>query len=177
MERELKDTQSPIVHVPRRYDLIILDLDLTLWDHEDASSLTPPFERRGEDSAADSSGELVTLKPHAREFLERCRREGVRVSVASWNKPEVVFPLLEALGLLEFLWRPVIEFHPDKVGMIRKIIAELGPEWRGRALFVDDRRVNVESVSREFDNVDALEFGSEVADFRQLEEIVFGGDP
>jgi len=154
-----------------------LDLDLTLWDHEDVSSLRPPFRRVSRDSAADGSGELVTLRPHAREFLERCLREGVRVSVASWNKPEIVFPLLDALGLSELFWRPVIEFHPDKVKMVRKILAELGPEWRGRALFVDDRRENVESVSSEFDNVDALEFGSDVTSFRQLEETVFGTDP
>ncbi len=36
-------------------NLLILDLDGTLWDHEDASRLTPPYEFHG-DYLIDSNG-------------------------------------------------------------------------------------------------------------------------
>ncbi len=153
---------------------MILDLDLTVWDHRDASSLSPPYRRISEDAAEDSEGVRVRLRPGVRSFLERCEREGVLVSVASWNRPEKVFPLLEALGLDRHLWNPVVEFHPDKVAMVRKILGRLGPGWDGRALFVDDKEEHVRAVAEAFDRVDAVRFGVDVMSFRELEELVFG---
>ncbi len=157
-----------------RYDLLILDLDLTVWDHEDASSLVPPYKRISDDAAADSWGTVVRLRPGVRELLTRCASWGVRVSVASWNRPEIVFPLLEALELDKFLWNPVIEFHPDKVAMVAKILDALGPEWDGRGLFVDDREENVRAVAEAFERLDAVQFGVDVKSFPALGELLFG---
>ena len=159
-----------------RYDLLILDLDLTVWDHEDASSLEPPYRRISEDSAADSRGTVLRLRPGVRDLLSRCAEWGIRVSVASWNRPEVVFPLLRTLDLDRFLWNPVIEFHPDKVAMVSKILGALGSGWRGRGLFVDDREENVRAVAEAFERVDAVQFGVDVKSFRDLAELLLGGE-
>ncbi len=158
-----------------RYDLLILDLDLTVWDHEDASSLVPPYQRVSEGAAADSRGTTIRLRPGVRELLSRCAEWGIRVTVASWNRPDVVFPLLRTLDLDRFLWNPVIEFHPDKVAMVAKILRALGPEWDGRGLFVDDREENVRAVAEAFERVDAVRFGVDVKSFRDLAELLVGG--
>ena len=41
--------------------IVFVDLDGTLWDHEDISSLIPPFKRLSEFSFADSRGVVVNL--------------------------------------------------------------------------------------------------------------------
>ncbi len=158
------------------FDLVILDLDLTLWDHPDASSLSPPFRRTGRDSASDSSGIEVRLRPGAREFLEACRSLGVAVGVASWNSPGPALSLMAALGLLGLVDFPVIRDDPDKVPMVAEVLRLSGAKV-DRTVFVDDRPENVRAVARAFPGIRALTFGIDVPDFRRLGAEVLGPGP
>ena len=160
-----------------KFDLVILDLDRTIWDHEDVSSLLPPFRRIREGEVEDSLGRRVRLRPGVRSFLARCRREGVILSIASWNKPEKAVPLLELLSIFGYFSYPRIEFHPDKARMIRGILRDVSRELGRipRTLFVDDMERMVSLVRRELPQVKAVLFGQEVRSFQELEQLVFGG--
>ena len=158
--------------------MVILDLDETLWDHEDASLLHPPFEKTSIDEVSDSHGVAVKLRPGARDFLSVCGEKGVIISVASWNRPEIVLPLLRALSLEETFTHPAIEFHPDKVGMIKRVFDALRSGGvdvaQDRTVFIDDREEMVRAVQRAFPRITVLRFGTDVKTFGDLAQSVLG---
>ncbi|RLG46076.1 MAG: magnesium-dependent phosphatase-1 [Thermoproteota archaeon] len=147
--------------------LIILDLDRTLWDHEDVSRLSPPFRRVSEWEVVDSSGETVRLRAGAREFLRSVRGLGVLLAVASWNRRDRAEPIMDLLGILEFFDLLVIEFHPRKDEMVEKILGELGvrPE---EAVFIDDDPAMIERVGKRFPGIALILFGRDASSFEEI---------
>lgn len=77
--------------------LLVLDLDGTLWDHENASQLKPPYCFYG-DYLVDSAGEELHLFPGVGEFLAWASERFI-LSIASWNVEERIRPILEGFGL------------------------------------------------------------------------------
>ncbi len=47
--------------------LVILDCDLTLWDHANVSALVAPFTQIDADTVKDAQGSEVRLVPGARD--------------------------------------------------------------------------------------------------------------
>lgn len=152
--------------------LLILDLDGTLWDHEDASRLTPPYEFHG-DYLVDAYGEKLHLFPGVREFLEWAS-ESFLLSIASWNIEEKVRPILEGFGLWDYFLFPKIEGHPNKADMIRRTIEEL--ESIGYTIddviYVDDRAIHVDKVKRELPDVDFIHMWVDVKSFEELKQLL-----
>lgn len=147
--------------------LIILDLDRTVWNHEDVSRLVPPFRRVSEREVVDSSGEAVRLRDGVREFLRSAKRSGALLAVASWNRKERAEPIMELLGILEFFDLLVIEFHPRKDEMVEEILRELRvrPE---EAVFIDDDPRMIRRVGERFPRISLILFGEDVSSFREL---------
>ena len=152
--------------------LVIFDCDRTLWDHDDVSTLRPPFRRVEADAVVDSRGERVHLFRGVRDVLETLRQRGLLISIASWNRPEHVFPVFELLDLAAYFTHPKVEFHPQKEKMIGTLLAELAAEGHvlrpDEVLFVDDRRVNLERVRRALGPVRTLQAGVEITDPRAI---------
>jgi HAD superfamily phosphatase (TIGR01681 family) len=67
--------------------VVFMDLDGTLWDHEDISQLTPPFKRISSEEIVDSSGVVVRVHRIALELLDYASRRGFILSTLSWNDP------------------------------------------------------------------------------------------
>ncbi len=138
--------------------LLILDLDGTLWDHEDASRLTPPYEFY-DDYLVDAYGEELHLFPGVRDFLDWAS-ERFLLSIASWNvEGGKVRPILEGFGLWDYFLFPKIEGHPpNKADMIRRTIEEL--ESIGYTIddviYVDDRAIHVDKIKQELPDVDFI---------------------
>ncbi len=154
--------------------LLVLDLDGTVWDHPDASSLQPPYTRLNDDVAVDSQGVRVTLTPGVRWFLERVYGR-VALAVCSWNKWENAFELLKTFGLHEFFGYLGIEPHPHKYRVFEKIIKwyrdTYGEDLRAEEiLYVDDRRIHLEDIYRYIGNVRFIQMGVDVKDFYELYE-------
>jgi len=122
--------------------LVVLDLDGTLWDHPDVSTLTPPFRRVDHDSALDVEGGLVRLHDGMRQLIEELSKRGVLLSIASWNKPEPVHELLKLFELDSFFRHPMVQFHPNKERMVMELLERLGEDGvtvePEEILYVDD---------------------------------------
>ncbi|QOJ79077.1 magnesium-dependent phosphatase-1 [Infirmifilum lucidum] len=151
--------------------LLILDLDRTLWSHPDISSTSPPYRRVSEDAVTDSHGNTIRLNPCARELLALAKSKGLLLAVASWNNPEQALAALEALGLKEYFDLIVVEPHPFKEEMIKRILAslELAPE---DAIFVDDNTAICERVKNALQGLRVLNVGSDVRDLCDVKALL-----
>jgi magnesium-dependent phosphatase-1 len=156
-----------------RAKLLILDLDMTLWDCPDISLATPPFRRVGEGVAVDAEGTVVRLRECVMELLSRAKSLGVKLAVASWNLREPAEGALEALGVKEFFDVIVVEPHPRKEEMVGRILETLSlrPE---DAVFIDDNAGMVERVKRSHPGIMALRFGEDITSFCKLLERLEG---
>ncbi|MEM1517415.1 MAG: magnesium-dependent phosphatase-1 [Thermofilum sp.] len=155
--------------------LLILDLDQTLWNHPDISQATPPFRPLGQGTAVDATGTLVKLRECAEELLLHAKRSGIKLAVASWNLREPAAAALDVLGLTAYFDAVVIEPHPRKEEMIKKILKTLGvkPE---EALFVDDNEIIVRRVRRYLPELRTLRYGFEVSSLCELLEKLKAGE-
>ncbi|ASJ07753.1 magnesium-dependent phosphatase-1 [Thermococcus siculi] len=152
--------------------LLVLDLDGTLWDHEDASRLVSPYDFHN-DYLVDSIGEELHLFPGVRDFLDWAS-ERFLLSIASWNIEERVGPILEGFGLWDYFLLPKIEGHPDKADMIRRTIEEL--ESIGYTIddviYVDDRAIHVDRIKMELPEVDFIHMWVDVKSFEELRQLL-----
>lgn len=152
--------------------LVILDCDLTLWDHHNASELRLPFARVDATTVQDADGVPVRLLPGARELLEALRAQGILISVASWNKPEPVFAILDLLGLTGFLTHPKVEFHPYKERAVAALLQDLAAEGvivrPEEVLYIDDRPLHLRRVRAAVGPVRTLQPGVDIRDLRDV---------
>ena len=131
--------------------LVVFDLDHTLWDHPNVSSLVFPLTLVTSDSVEDAEHSRVTLFKGIRETLGTLRDRGLMLSVASWNDPLPVLELLRLFGLEGYFKYPQVEWDVPKVDMIRTIVGlirrnlhvHVRPE---EILFVDDNEKHHEIV-------------------------------
>lgn len=156
--------------------LIVFDLDGTLWDHEDASQLSPPLRRISEDVIVDSKGERLQLHPNVRRVLSKLReRRDLILAVASWNKADKVKPILELLGIKEYFDYIVIEFTDRKDLMIKRIMKQIEKDKSIRLspediIYIDDREVHINDIRRAIGNVIFIKMWHDVKSFDELSE-------
>ncbi|HEV8353110.1 MAG TPA: magnesium-dependent phosphatase-1 [bacterium] len=156
--------------------LVVLDCDLTLWDHPNVSELRSPFTRADDETVVDADGIQVRLFPGAKPLLKGLRERGVLISIASWNRPEPVFEILLLLDLVDFFTRPKVEFHPYKERTITALLDELQSEgidlMADQVLYVDDRALHLRRVKLAVGPVHTLQPGTDITDLRQVLEFV-----
>ncbi len=152
--------------------LVILDCDLTLWDHANVSALVAPFMQIDADTVKDAQGSEVRLVPGARELLRELRTRGILISIASWNHPVPVFTLLELFGLTEYFTRPKVEPHPYKERTIGALLEEFAAEGiqlqPHEVLYVDDRALHLRRVRDAHGPIRTVRSGSDVLDLREV---------
>lgn len=131
--------------------LVIFDLDKTIWNHPNVSSLVLPLRLVSEDSVQDACGSEVKLTEGILETLETMTRKRLAISIASWNDAPIVLELLRMLKLHQFFRFPQIEWDVPKVLMIKAIVSAI-QRTEGvllesdEILFVDDNDKQLEAV-------------------------------
>lgn len=152
--------------------LVIFDCDRTLWEHHDVAETKPPYRRVDEDTVEDARGDRVRLFPGAREVLDALLQRGLLISIASWNLPQIVSRIFDALGLTAYFTRPKVEFHPHKDRMIASLLRELAEDGivlrPEEVLFVDDRLVMLETVRAAVGPIRTLQAGVDIADLKEV---------
>jgi len=156
--------------------IVVLDLDGTLWDHLDASSLVEPLKLIDYNIVVDGKGERLSLNPHVRWFLENVSKLDILLATASWNNPTITIKVLELLGVKNYFQYLGIEPHPHKYRILLKIM-----KWYKRLhgiinpreiLYVDDRRIHLDEIHRYVGDVLFLQMWKDITGFRELYEYI-----
>ncbi len=152
--------------------LVILDCDLTLWDHANVSALVAPLTQIDADTVKDAQGSEVRLVPGTRELLRELRTRGILTSIASWNDPVPVFMLFELFGLAEYFTHPKVEPHPYKERTIGALLEEFAAEGiqlqPDEVLYVDDRALHLRRVRDAHGPIRTVRPGTDVFDLREV---------
>ncbi len=153
--------------------LVILDLDLTLWDHKNVTALVRPFRRIDDDAIEDQSGVRVTLFPGVRTLLDGLRERGLIVACASWNDPRPVEEIFDLLNLGHYFDHKKVEPHPHKQQTVSALFSELAASGvtlsPDEVLYVDDRRIHLDAIHAAVGPIRFLQYG---VDTRSLDEVL-----
>lgn len=153
--------------------LVVLDCDLTLWDHRDVTSLARPFRRVASDAIEDQTGVRVTLFPEVRPLLDGLRRRGLIIACASWNEPQPVDEIFSLLRIDHYFDHKRVEPHPEKHRTIVALLHELAARGTALApeqvLYVDDRRIHLDAIRTAVGPIRFLHYG---VDITSLDEVL-----
>ena len=152
--------------------LVVLDADMTLWDHPDISSLTLPFKKVDRNSLIDAKGETLRLFDGVRDFLKGLKKRGLIVSLATWNKPEHVDEAIRLLKTKKFFKFVEAEFVPNKHLFIARILARLSEKGiqlePHEILYVDDQTRHLKDIYDRVGRVIFLQMWRDVKEPREI---------
>ncbi len=81
--------------------LLAVDLDGTLWDHEDVSKMKPPFRRINQYAIVDSRGDILKAYEYMIKLVKWAKENNAVVATLSWNQEEKAVEALKTLGLYD----------------------------------------------------------------------------
>ena len=156
----------------KRYKwLLLVDLDGTLWDNLDISSLTPPFTRIGKDEIADSRGVRVKLNSEVLKLISWAREHGALISTLSWNIPWKAYEALKTFGIVELFDYITVENTDRKDIMIKRLLGKLRDVNISfdscEIIYIDDRDIHIEDIYRNIGDIFFLQYGR---DFKLFDE-------
>lgn len=122
-------------------NLVVFDLDFTLWDCGGTwcDCTQPPYRGRG-DSVQDARGRRIRLYPDVCAILDRLDQRGVAMALASRTEaPPWARELLSRLGIADrFAYQ---EIYPgQKTRHLSAIQAASGIDYPAMAFFDDEHR-------------------------------------
>ena len=153
--------------------LVILDADMTLWNHPDISSLILPFKKVDENSLIDAKGETLKLFDGIRDLLKGLNERDLLTSLVTWNKPEHVDEAIRLLEINKFFKFVEVEDNPNKHLLVARIMTRLSE--RGvqlephEILCVDDRTRHLKDI---YDKVGRVIFLQMWKDVKEPYEIL-----
>ncbi len=154
------------------YWILFLDLDGTLWDHKDISSLKPPFAKVNESKIEDSRGVEVKLHEVSLKLLRWAKKRGAITSTLSWNVPEIAMEAIKAFGIDKEFDYFIIDPTPYKGRAALRLLQRLKDE-RGCVpppcgiVYIDDRDIHIAEVKEKLGDI---VFFTIWKDFRSFEE-------
>ncbi len=159
--------------------VLAVDLDGTLWDHPDVTSLQQPFRPLGAGLFTSSDGVVVTVNMDVVELVERSRAWCAIPVTLSWNDPSHALEALKVLGLHTLFDYHGIAPHPWKGRVLASILKRVERE-RGvripacRIVYIDDRDIHLKDVEANVGSVVYVRYGR-IKGFDQLVKAVFEG--
>lgn len=146
--------------------LVILDLDLTLWDHRNVTALARPFKSAGDDAVVDQTGVRVSLYPGVRTLLDGLRARKLIIAAASWNEPDAVQEIFDLLDLNHYFDHKKVEPHPNKERLVAALFRDLEAAGRSlspsEVLYIDDRRIHLDAIHAAVGPIRFLQFGVDI---------------
>ena len=126
-------------------DLVVFDLDFTLWDAGGTwcDHLSPPFKISSK-GVSDARGKIVNLYPDAMEIFQVIQDNSIPMAVASrTEEPEWARQLLELLSIRDkFKYEEI--FPGSKVTHFNNLNEKSGIEFSKMIFFDDEPRNTIE---------------------------------
>jgi magnesium-dependent phosphatase-1 len=156
--------------------LLAMDLDGTLWDHLDISTVSPPYYADGKGRLRSVDGTTIQLYSDAVNFVKWCKRNGAKVTTLSWNKPEYVFQALKVLKVTDLFDFHGTEFTEEKHERLLDLLNKLRRSGivipPHRIVYVDDRDIHIGNIRRRVGDVVFIHIWEEVSDYDAAISIV-----
>lgn len=131
-----------------RPELIVFDLDFTLWDCGGTwcDCLSPPFRSRG-GAISDRTGRSIRLYQDVHDILESCDHHDVPIAIASrTEQPDWARELLDLLAVTHRF--AFAEIYPStKLRHFAALHQASGIDYQ-RMMFFDDETRNIREVSQ-----------------------------
>ncbi|MGC8565662.1 MAG: magnesium-dependent phosphatase-1 [Thermoplasmata archaeon] len=132
--------------------LLAMDLDGTVWDHLDISSVQPPYIRIDEGIIENTKGIKIKVYKEAIDFIKWSKNNGAIVTSLSWNITKYAMEALKVLGIENLFDYHLIEYHPEKYKLLLKLLKEL--ENKGikilpkNIVYIDDRDIHINDIKK-----------------------------
>lgn len=129
-------------------DLIVFDLDFTLWDCGGTycDCLSPPFRSDGA-RVLDSDDRDVRLFPDVHSVLDECERMGIRMGLASrTDEPDWARTLIRLLGIQQRFEE--MEIYPGSKLKHFSALQTTTDVLFSQMLFFDDEMRNIREVAQ-----------------------------
>ncbi|PFX18609.1 magnesium-dependent phosphatase 1-like isoform X1 [Stylophora pistillata] len=128
-------------------ELVVFDLDYTLWPFWADTHVSPPFTRKSNGSVQDRSGNKVNLYDDTSEILKHLSSKGMRLAAASRTEdPPTAQELLRILDIDQYF--SYKEIYPgSKVTHFKRFTEASGIAY-SNMLFFDDEERNIHQISR-----------------------------
>ncbi len=153
--------------------VLFLDLDGTMWDHEDISTLTPPFKKIEKNIIVDEDGVEVKLFDEMLDLIIWAKNNNGIVSSLSWNIPAIAKRALIAFEIYDLFDHHIIEPHPRKDLMIHKLLWQLKTRENiniqpKNVFYIDDRDLHIGDI---YENIGNINFYKAWVDFKNTIEL------
>ncbi len=154
--------------------LLLIDLDGTLWDHLDISSLKPPFKKIGEGKIRDIDGVEVTLNRDIVDLVKWARRNGAITSTLSWNIPWKAYKAIETFSIMSIFDYITVMNSDRKDEMIKDLLNKL--REMGilidicRIVYIDDRDIHIKEIYKNIGKIFFLQYGRDFSGFEDGRE-------
>ncbi|XP_078007406.1 magnesium-dependent phosphatase 1 isoform X4 [Phascolarctos cinereus] len=127
--------------------LVVFDLDYTLWPFWVDTHVEPPFRRNRDGSVRDSNEKIVRLYPEVPDVLDRLHGLGVTIAAASrTGEIRGANQLLELFDLTKYFAHK--EIYPGcKVTHFERLQQKSGIPY-SEMIFFDDEKRNIIDVSK-----------------------------
>ena len=153
--------------------LLLVDLDGTLWDHEDISLLSPPFKQIAPGVIADKFGVKVKLNKDMIKFVEWARSNGAITSTLSWNLFDKAYAALKTFNVTELFDYITIEDTYRKDKMIKKLLDVIrdkhGIDIPAKYIvYIDDRDIHIDDIYKNIGKVFFIHYNIEEDDIDDI---------
>ncbi|XP_050999098.1 magnesium-dependent phosphatase 1 isoform X1 [Acomys russatus] len=128
-------------------ELVVFDLDYTLWPFWVETHVNPPFRKKRDGTVQDIRGKSIRLYPEVPDVLERLLSLGVPIAAASrTGAVQGANQLLELFDLVKYFAHR--EIYPgNKVTHFERLHHKTGVPF-SQMVFFDDERRNITDVAR-----------------------------
>ncbi|XP_029436480.1 magnesium-dependent phosphatase 1-like [Rhinatrema bivittatum] len=131
----------------RKPELVVFDLDYTLWPFWVDTHVDPPFRKTSDGMVVDQTGRRIRLYEDVPEVLEELRKQGILMAAASrTGEVKGANQLLKLFNLDRYFSHK--EIYPGcKVNHFQRIQQRSRIPYQ-KMVFFDDERRNIADVGR-----------------------------
>ncbi len=132
--------------------LLAVDLDGTLWDHEDVSRMKPPFRRISQYVIMDSQGDTLKVYEYMVKLIKWAKENNAIVTTLSWNQEDKAIEALKTLDLHRVFDYHLINPKPIKHILLNNLLEELRKSEMNiqvnKIVYIDDHTWHLDEIRK-----------------------------